>query len=243
MAERFYCGDAQCEASQSLVLVGDEAHHLARVRRIGVGAIVELFDGRGFATRAAVVSIARNEVVLRPEGLPLLDRLPPFRLILATAVPKGDRLDWLVEKATELGVDRFVPILNERSVVSPGLAKLARLRRNVIEASKQCGRNRLMTIDEPLPWPELLRSFGAIEPRLVAHPGGVPFGLWPRPRAGSEAIIALGPEGGFTSGEINAAKDAGWGLAGLGATVLRMETAGLSAAVRLLALGECEGED
>src|SRR3954451_5694044 len=105
MAERFYCPDAATRAEGRLELTGDEARHLARVRRVGVGEVVEVFDGRGFASRAEVVSIGKHEVELTPLGPPLPDRESSVHLTLAMAVPKGDRFDWLVEKATELGVD------------------------------------------------------------------------------------------------------------------------------------------
>ena len=90
--------------------------------------------------------------------MPLPERRPPFPLVLASAVPKGDRFDWLVEKATELGVERLIPLVTERSVVEPGPAKLTRLRRTIIEASKQCRRNRLMVLDPPTRWTELVGS-------------------------------------------------------------------------------------
>lgn len=242
MAERFYRAEIGSRAGEQITLEGDEAHHLARVRRVEVGAVVEVFDGRGFATRAEVVSIGKQKVELRPIGTPLPDRRAPFPLTLATAVPKGDRFDWLVEKATELGVDRLVPLLTERSVVAPGAAKIARLRRLVVEASKQCGRNQLMALDDPRPWPGFLQALGALPVRLVAHPGGLSFGAWRRPLARVGAVVAIGPEGGFTDAEIEAAAHVGWERVGLGESVLRIETAALAASARLLALGEWEGE-
>src|SRR5262249_14951791 len=122
MADRFYCPDPAVEGR--FVLQGDEARHLGRVRRVGLGEVVELFDGRGFATRAKVAGLARDRVELIGQGEPLPDREARCRLTLASAVPKGERFDWLVEKATELGVARLVPLLTERSVVDPGAAKL-----------------------------------------------------------------------------------------------------------------------
>ena len=86
-----------------------------------------------------------------------------MRSTLATAVPKGDRFDWLVEKATELGVDRLIPIVTERSVVEPGSTKLSRLRKSIIEASKQCGRNRLMVLESPVRWEPLIEAHGRID--------------------------------------------------------------------------------
>src|SRR4051812_23439804 len=142
MADRFYCPDPPVEGF--LTLSGDEARHLIRVRRLGPGDVVEVFDGRGTALRAEVAGVGRDRVELAVRGGPLPDRVAPCLLTLATAVPKADRFDWLVEKATELGVARLVPLRTERSVVDPRATKLDRLRRAIIEAAKQCGRNRLM---------------------------------------------------------------------------------------------------
>jgi 16S rRNA (uracil1498-N3)-methyltransferase len=211
------------------------------VRRLGPGAVVEIFDGAGFGTRAVVAGVGKDWVDLDTMGDPLPDRLPGCRLTLATAVPKGERFDWLVEKATELGVDRLVPLVTERSVVDPGAAKLDRLRRVIVEAAKQCGRNRLMALERPLPWSLWLAEPSAVTPRLIAHPGGVLPPAWPRSRHGGGATLAIGPEGGFTEAEVEAARVAGWQVVGLGATLLRIETAGLAGCAAILAL--CEGSE
>jgi 16S rRNA (uracil1498-N3)-methyltransferase len=231
VADRFYCPDPVVEGR--VTLAGDEAHHLARVRRIGPGEAVEIFDGRGNTFRAEVRSITRDGVELAVQGEPLPERRPPCYLTLATAVPKGDRIDWLVEKATELGVARLVPLLTARSVVAPREAKLERLRRLVVEAAKQCGWSRLMTVEEPVLWDDYLRTEAA-PARLLAHPGGEPSGSWPRIAPGASAAIAIGPEGGFTDDEVEAARSAGWRTIGLGRSLLRIETAGLAASAALL---------
>jgi 16S rRNA (uracil1498-N3)-methyltransferase len=238
MADRFYC--PELSKTGRLALEGDEARHLARVRRLGPGDVVEVFDGRGFATRAEVVAVGRDRVELRPVGDPLPDRAPPCRLTLATAVPKGERFDWLVEKATELGVERLVPLVTERSVVDPSDAKLDRLRRVIVEASKQCGRNRLMVLDRPCAWYSCL-SMPEGERGFLAHPGGLPPHAWPRPWVGAGATLAIGPEGGFTDAELDRAGAAGWRVVSLGASLLRIETAGLAGCSMLLAL--CVGSD
>ncbi len=234
MADRFFCPDPP--VGDRLALGGDEAHHLARVRRVGVGEVVEVFDGRGFATRAEVVALGRDRVELVAVGDPLPDRAAAIRLTLATAVPKGERFDWLVEKATELGVSRLVPIVTDRSVVDPRAAKLDRLRRVVVEASKQSGRNRLMELAPPSPWAAVVADRG--DPvRLLAHPVGVPARDWPLVRRGGPATLAVGPEGGFTGEEVEEALAAGWLAVSLGETLLRVETAGLAGCATLLALG------
>ena len=169
MAERFHCPNATAGATE-ITLQGDEAHHLARVRRVKDVEFVELFDGNGFATRAEVLSRQKDKVYLRAVGTALPDRIAPVALTLATAVPKGDRFDWLIEKAVEIGVEVLVPILTERSAVDPRMAKLDRLRRAVIESSKQCGRNRLMRIEPTVPWEAFLRS--RFENAVLCDPSG-----------------------------------------------------------------------
>ncbi len=233
MADRCFCPDPPVEGR--LVLEGDEARHLTRVRRVAVGEVVEVFDGKGFAARARVENAGKNRVDLTLFGEPIADRVAPCRLTLATAVPKGERFDWLVEKATELGVARLVPLITERSVVDPRDAKLDRLRRVIIEAAKQSGRNRLMELDFPTPWSSLARA-PADETRLLAHPGGVPASAWHRIQHGSPVMLAIGPEGGFTEPEVALAVERGWQSVGLGATLLRIETAGLAGSAAIFAL-------
>jgi 16S rRNA (uracil1498-N3)-methyltransferase len=230
--ERFYCPDPPLDGRATLE--GDEARHLIRVRRVAVGELVELFDGRGSAYRAEVVSIGRDRAVLAIVESFEGDRPPSFRLTLATAVPKGERFDWLVEKATELGVARLIPLVTERSVVDPRSAKLDRLRRVIVEASKQCRRNRLMDLEPPTAWDSLLQAAGST--RWIAHPGApgmVSTGL--RPGTGS-AILAIGPEGGFSDAEVARGIEAGWRTVGLGSTILRVETAALAGASTILAM-------
>jgi 16S rRNA (uracil1498-N3)-methyltransferase len=233
--ERFYCPDPLVDGLA--ILEGDEARHLIRVRRVAVGELVELFDGRGTAYRARVESLGRDRAVLTIEEPAEADRTPRFSLTLATAVPKGERFDWLVEKATELGVARLIPLVTERSVVDPRSAKLDRLRRLIVEASKQCRRNRLMDLEPPKAWNALVVSATETS-RLIAHPGGpgmVSAGLLP---GSGSAILAIGPEGGFAEGEVARAVEAGWRPVGLGSTILRIETAALAGCSTILALTE-----
>ena len=236
MPDRFFCPELPVEGR--LTLDRDESRHLGRVRRLGPGDVVEVFDGRGFASLAKVVSLERDQARLQLVGAPLPDRLAPCFLTLATAVPKGERFDWLVEKATELGVVRLVPLVTERSVVDPREAKLERLRRTVIEASKQCGRNRLMVVDRLSPW-ELFMAMASDSLKLIAHPGGEAAAGWPRVPRGGSVSLAVGPEGGFTESEVEKARREGWRLVSLGATLLRIETAGLAGCSMIQAL--CEG--
>ncbi len=235
MLDRFYCPDAPVDGT--VRLEADEARHLARVRRVAIGEIVEVFDGRGSVYRATVATIGRDRVELTVLGPSLSSRGPSISLTLATAVPKGDRFDWLVEKATELGVARLVPIVTERSVVDPRSAKLDRLRRAIVEACKQSRRDRLMELGPPTPWASLIGS-STDSTRLVAHPGGPPIVGSGLRQADGPVILAIGPEGGFADAEVEAATAGGWRTVGLGPTILRVETAGLAGCSALLALAE-----
>lgn len=231
--ERVYSPDPIVDGR--LTLTGPEAHHLSRVRRASAGDAVEVFDGRGHAAVGRVESTAKDRAVLAIDGPSAGRPEPSATLTLATAVPKGERFDWLIEKATELGVARLVPLRTARSVVDPRAGKLDRLRRHVVEACKQSGRNRLMELAEPVDWEAYVAS-EATESRLIAHPNSaVPIG-----RVGPvrEAVVAIGPEGGFTDVEVERALACGWRAIGLGGNLLRIETAGLTAVAALLAQSE-----
>jgi 16S rRNA (uracil1498-N3)-methyltransferase len=217
-------------------LTGGEAHHLLHVLRATPGTAVTLFDGSGREFEAEVAKCGRSSVDLVILSEHAVSRELPFELTLAVALPKGDRQRWLIEKAMELGVTRLVPLVTERSIATAEKHAGEKLGRYVIEASKQCGRNRLMQIAEPLAWHEWLQSANddtaASSPsarRWIAHPGGRILAAADLAQPISTAI-AIGPEGGLTEAEIDAATAAGWDLIGLGPRILRIETAAISLA-------------
>lgn len=226
MSDRFYTDDPL--APGEYVLAGPEAHHLAAVRRFGPGGRVVLFNGDGHDYPADVISVGKRSVMLNVLAAVPADRELPFPLCVASALPKGDRADFLIEKLTELGVTRFVPLITARSVVIPKPNLVEKFTRAVIEASKQCGRNRLMAVEPPRTWAEFVRRDDLPDNRFVLHPGGERFS----PPPGGMAV-AVGPEGGFTDEELSAASAAGWKRASLGRRVLRVETAAIAAAARL----------
>ncbi len=222
-----------------VVLAGPEAHHLIHVMRAAPGLRVVLFDGRGGEFPATVQEIRRSEAILIADARENIDRELPFELTLAVALPKGDRQKWLIEKAVELGITQIIPLKTQRGVAQPVEQALARLRRSVIEASKQCGRNRLMQITEPQSWPELIQTSVDIPCRLIAHPSSASAGssssapgdVFPKFSTSNHVLAAIGPEGGFTDDEVTMAVDAGWQTVDLGPRILRIETAALALAV------------
>jgi len=227
--------------SPTVILDDDEAHHLLHVLRAEVGDEVVLFDGSGAEFAARVSRCGKRQIELEILSRAEVDRELSRQVTLGIALPKGDRQRWLVEKAVELGAARLVPLETERGVAQPQPQVLERLRRAVIEASKQCGRNRLMEIGEAKAWSDWRSALPAGAVRLVAHPG----------LAGSEAriaakdlreilattsgevFLAIGPEGGFSDNEIAGAVGAGWRCLSLGKSILRVETAALTAMAQI----------
>lgn len=234
MSRRFYVESRiQTDGAE---LAGAEAHHLLHVMRATIGSDVTLFDGSGAEFAARVVKMTRHKVYLDILDRSEIDRELKIKLVLGVALPKGDRQTWLVEKAVELGVRRFVPLQAARSVVRPSANVLRRLRRTVIETSKQCGRNRLMAIQEPCDVADYLHTTPDHAIRWFTHPASdTTTTIGPRrdvlrPVPDVEVYTAVGPEGGFTDTERQLATAAGWQPLSLGPRTLRVETAAIALA-------------
>ncbi len=223
MANRFFTPDAL--GPGEYVLTGPDAHHLAAVRRFRPGDHVLLFNGDGHEYPADVLSVGKRTVTLAVLAPVVADRELPFPLVVGAALPKGDRADFLIEKLTELGATRFVPLVTAHAVVQPKASVVEKFERAVIEASKQCGRNRLMRIDPPQRWEAFVSRTALPATRVVLHTGPE----LPMASAAGGCAVAVGPEGGFTPEEIALAVGSGWVAASLGPRVLRVETAALAA--------------
>jgi 16S rRNA (uracil1498-N3)-methyltransferase len=203
-----------------------EAHHLIAVSRFRPGDAVSLFNGDGREYSAHVIEIGRRRAEVAIEGISTPQRELTFSLEVAAPLPKGDRSQFLIEKLTELGVTSFVPLECERSIVQVRDAKLEKLQRHVIEASKQCGRNVLMAIEAPVPWKDYRMKLKDDETGWIAHPGiGKSDSL--APAATAMIRVAVGAEGGFSDAEIAGGIASGWQMIDLGPRILRVETAAL----------------
>jgi 16S rRNA (uracil1498-N3)-methyltransferase len=233
MSERFFITTQP--AGDRAILEGDEARHLTRVLRAKVGDTVSLFDGRGREWPARVASLGRDRVEL-DTGEPTIDPLPPaaIPLTLAVALPKGERQKWMVEKLTELGAARLVPLETTRGVAEATASAQARLERVVIEACKQCRRNTLMEIAAGRPLDRLLAEVPAGACVVIAHPGGAPLDVATMPPTATAMLALVGPEGGFTDDELCIADRAGVIRISLGPHILRVETAAIALAARLV---------
>jgi len=239
MADRYFL-DVPV-AGDSVTLAGPEAHHLLGVMRAKVGDQVVLFDGTGHEYVAQIDRAGKRDAVLTVLSRYVADRELRREITLCAALPRGDRQRRLIEEAVELGVARFVPLQTKRGVVQPDDGVCERLRRMVVEATKQCGRNRLMEIAKPTACPPPADVVPAGSLKLLAHPGST---VTPAQAAAetmlsptTPAAFLIGPEGGFTDDEAAAAAAAGWQAVDLGPRILRIETAA-AALTAWLSLGE-----
>jgi 16S rRNA (uracil1498-N3)-methyltransferase len=205
-------------------LDGDEARH-ARARRLRSGDAVVLVDGSGREAAAVVIRVSRDVVEVRVESIVLSagDRLGPIHLLVAAV--RSERLAWIAEKATELGVARMTVVSSARTQAFRASGSAAvRLERVVREAAKQCDRSDWPRIEGPIPFGDAVRAERST--RLVLDPAGEPFPatLPPGPTA-----LLVGPEGGWTEAELEAAIAEGWAAVSLAAGKLRAETAAVAA--------------
>jgi len=209
----------------------DVGHHVANVLRRAVGDEVVLFDGTGREAVARLTEIGRGGKVLADFGAatrpPL--REPAARIEVAVALPKGQRADWLLEHGTEVGIAAFRPLLTQRS--ANRLDRIsARWHRILTAAAGQCDRSLLPTLHPPATWSAFLAD-DLPAARFFADGDGPPL----EPMGTGTAVLAVGPEGGWTAAEREAALAHGFEPRSLGPLTLRTETAALVGAARLLA--------
>jgi 16S rRNA (uracil1498-N3)-methyltransferase len=222
-------------AGETVELRPAQAHHVSRVLRLAAGEEVALFDGRGQAWVAKLETVAPGRVTARLER-PVEDAVePPVALTLFQAACPPQRMDWIVQKAVEVGVAQIRVLETARSERLRGMPeRLARWRRIAVEACKQCGRRWVPPIEAcaslPPPPAEVLALV------LDPEPPAPPLASWVvgEPAAGTSVWLACGPEGGLTTEETAAWSAAGWGRAALGPRILRADTAGIVGATLVL---------
>ncbi len=208
-------------------LDGDEAKHLAQVLRVQPDQWITVFDGIGNRAEAKVLSVSKQRIDLMLD-LAESRETPLPEITLAQAIPKGKNMDWIVQKAVELGVSRIQPLVTRHTVASPGESKAEKWRRTALEACKQCGQDTLPIIEDPATFAEWIKAPQESELRLIAS-------LAENPRHFRETLqaypdlrsvtIAVGPEGDFSADETESALAAGFIPVTLGDLVLRVETA------------------
>lgn len=230
---RCYAPNADLTAP-SLCIEGEEAHHALRVMRLRVGDRCEVFDGTGHAALATITAATGGASM----QLSLDKQQPPMPatagITLALAIPKGSNMELIVQKAVELGVQRIIPLITERTIVrinaKEATAKAAKWSKTVLEACKQSGVNTLPTVELPQPYKQLLQRDDLPGRRLQCAivPHARPLReLLEAARADGQAdcTLLIGPEGDFSPAEYTAGEAAGFAPASLGPIILRVETA------------------
>ncbi|SIR48422.1 16S rRNA (uracil(1498)-N(3))-methyltransferase [Pseudomonas sp. A214] len=202
-----------------------QAHYIGRVLRMAEGDAVQVFDGSGQEFRGTLAEVGKKRVLVQLNEQFAGQVESPLRIHLGQGLSRGERMDWAIQKATELGVNEITPIFSERCEVrlkdERADKRLLHWRQVAISACEQCGRSTVPVIHPPLLLADWLKQTDA-ELKLVLHPVAEPLVSHARP---SSLAFLIGPEGGLSDAEVEQAKTAGYHAARLGPRVLRTETA------------------
>jgi 16S rRNA (uracil1498-N3)-methyltransferase len=229
---RFYVPTPQIEKGM-LRIEGNEVKHIRRVLRLKAGDEIIVFDSLGKEYEGTIIEETTSSVVIKIQNIFLSKRDSPLDVTLAQSLLKGEKMDYLIQKATELGVKEIIPFFSSRSV--PLLEKSGRLKRHhrwgriAIEASKQCGRGVVPKIEPLQDYSEMLQlaSPGSLRLILWEREGGQLKEVLERSKEKTRIFFIIGPEGGFSQEEVEEAKRAGFIPVALGRRILRAETASL----------------
>jgi len=239
---RFFVGTA-LKPDDIMQLPDDVTRHIL-VLRLQPGEPIVLFNGEGGEYSAELVELERRSVTVKVREFRDIEAEPPYHLTLAQGIAGGDKMDWLIEKAVELGASSFVPLTATRSVVRLSGERAQRRQmhwQGIVRSScEQCGRNRLPDV---APVREITAWLGALprapeegELRLLLSPrASISFTALPATPPPGRVTLLIGPEGGFSAAEEAAATDHGFTAVGLGPRVLRTETAGIAVLAALAA--------
>ena len=234
---RIYC-DIRLGPGAQFALPDDAANHVARALRLQHGDALMVFDGRGGEYHATILRIDHGHVDVKVGGFDAIERESPVVVNLVQGIPESDRMDWIIQKAVELGVVSIRPVVCDRSVVRLAGERAARReahwQRVAVAAVEQCGRNRVPQVAAPVPFQSWSAPGPAGATRWLLAPGAPALASQPMPAGPVELLV--GPEGGFSERENDLALSAGFRALSLGPRVLRTETAPLAALAAMNAL-------
>jgi 16S rRNA (uracil1498-N3)-methyltransferase len=218
-------------SGQKCIVGGSAANHIMRVLRLRDGDSLTLFDGRGGEYGARISGLRKDSVQVDVLEHREAERESALNLTLAQGISRGERMDWVMQKATELGVTRIVPVITERTMVKlderQSERKLQHWRGIVIAACEQCGRNRVPEVAAPVAYYEVIRAIEPSATRILLSPNGT-LRASELPQSHHIAML-IGPEGGLSENEQEAAVAAGFQQVRMGPRVLRTETAAIAA--------------
>jgi 16S rRNA (uracil1498-N3)-methyltransferase len=236
---RFYC-PPPLPLKGSFDLPPEAAHHAARVLRLREGNRVEMFDGLGNACHGVIAELGGKRVVVGEITAVSVNRESPLQVMLAQALSSSEKMDWVIQKATELGIAEIQPLDTERSVArltaERAAKRLEHWRQVAISACEQCGRNVLPVIHAPLDIMVWLQQMnGLSDTKLILLPQGT-ASLHSREKPQDKVVLLVGAEGGFTQAESDSALRCGFMPIRMGARVLRTETAAITGLAALQTL-------
>ncbi len=234
MKQRRFFAPASCWQGGHIVLDPQQSHHIRSVLRLHPGDTVTCFDGEGKCAKTRIVSIESNHTVLDIVAMEDSQPVLPVRLTLAQAVIKSQRMDLIIQKAAELGVDCLIPIFSANTVVDVAankqLSKLQRWQKISVESAKQCVRNVVMQVDPFMELSALTDNFASYDAVFMGSPYVAPLDLSQTVASCKNILLVIGPEGGFTDQEMAACTESPnympWRFSN---TVLRAETAAITA--------------
>ena len=228
---RFYCPH-RLGPGQTLELPPDAAHHAAKVLRMETGHEVTLFNGEGGEYSATITHLSKNGVTVKTAAFHERESESPLAVTLAQAISSGDKMDYTLQKAVELGITHIQPLFSERCVVKLAGERADKRVRHwqqvVISACEQCGRNHVPVVAPIQPLVHWLGNLPAGTQRLMLAPGAQQR-LGDLPAPSTPIMLLIGPEGGLSPTEIRAAEGCSFAPVRLGPRVLRTETAALAA--------------
>lgn len=241
---RLFC-DFPLAIGENIELPKDAARHIM-VLRLSAGDPLTLFNGLGGEYQARITRIDRKQVVAEIVSHSSREAELPYRITLAQGIPEATKMDWIIEKAVELGVSDIIPLAAQRSVVrldnDRAEKRLSRWQAIAISAAQQCGRNRLPHIASPVGTGEYLRQTTP-SPRILFSPRATEtLSEWARHQKPQNITLLIGPEGGFSPEEETMAEQQGVTFLSMGPRILRTETAGLAAVAAINALWETRPE-
>ncbi|MBP3415212.1 MAG: 16S rRNA (uracil(1498)-N(3))-methyltransferase [Clostridia bacterium] len=219
---------------------GDDAHHITKSLRMRIGEQITVCNGEGIECLCSISDLSSDCVALDVIERRPSESEPPCRVTLYQGCPKGDKLEFIVEKAVELGVSEIVPVVTARSVSRPDGASAAkkaeRLQRRALEAAKQCGRGIIPKVGDFITFEQMLNRLQSHETSIFFYElGGKPLSHILSNGAKDVALI-IGPEGGFEPEEAQAAVENGAKIATMGKRILRTETAAVASAAAVMLL-------
>jgi 16S rRNA (uracil1498-N3)-methyltransferase len=223
--------DQSLQEGKTLMLADEAAHHVAHVLRLRPGHALILFDGRGGEYEAEICKVDKRSVEVLIKQHREIDKGSPLQITLAQGISRGQKMDFSLQKAVELGVERIIPVMTEHGNVhldeQRQQKKIEHWHGVIIGACEQSGRNKLPELVSPLAFDDCLALDSGLT-KLILHPeSGISLAKLPRPTGGLTLLI--GPEGGFSDGEIQKACAAGYQIINIGPRILRTETAALAA--------------